>query len=136
MPAARSVPRGALDVDGSHETRFVHGCALAAGHPGNSAIPLKHDLHPRAGAPPSQDDAVEQAAPAAFDPPRMSAVNERSPSTTSYMAVSPVTCPFTLACRQRTSATNEPEETVTGETFEKTKNGGGGAQEARSPPTS
>src|SRR4029453_18035610 len=48
------------------------------------------------------------AAPAAFCPPRMSAVNDRSPSTTSYMAVSPTTCPFRLACRQRTSPTYEP----------------------------
>ena len=54
-----SVLWGAPDVDGSHETRFVEGCALAAGHHGIREIPLIHDLHARAGAPPRQDDTVE-----------------------------------------------------------------------------
>ena len=130
VPGAHSVPRGAPDVDGSLETSFVHGCARAAGHAGNSEMPLKHDLHPRAGAPPSHDDAVEQAEPAGFDPPRMSAVNERSPSTTSYMASSPVTCPFRLGCRQRTSATNEPRR-PSPEKPSKRPNGGCGAGRRR-----
>ena len=94
----------------SHETRFVRGCALAAGHPGNSAIPLIHDLYRAPARHPARMTPSKWAVPAAFCPPRISAVNERSPSRTSYMASSPTTCPFRLGCRHRTSPTYEPTD--------------------------
>ena len=60
MPIAGSVLWGATNVDGAHETPRVLWCPLAAGHPDNRGIRLEPDLHPRAGSPPSQDDAFEQ----------------------------------------------------------------------------
>ena len=60
LRAAGSVLRGVPDVDGSHETGLVQGSAVAAGRPLNGGIPLKLDLCPSAGAPPGQDDALEQ----------------------------------------------------------------------------
>jgi hypothetical protein len=60
-PLASSVPWGAPNVDGSLETVQAWGCACVHADGIGSQIALPGHLHPRAGAPPSQDDAVEQA---------------------------------------------------------------------------
>src|SRR5882762_10441010 len=120
-PAAHSVLWGAPDVDDSHETRFVQGCALAAGHPGDSDIPLIHDLHSRAGAPPSQDDAVEVGCARRILP----APDERRERTVPFQELIHGLESNDVPVQARLSPENLPDvradETVTREAFQETK---------------
>ena len=57
MPAARSVPWNAPDVDRSLEARRAQRCAQAAGR---AWYRLKFHVHRGSDAPPEQDGAVQQ----------------------------------------------------------------------------
>ena len=108
MAVACSVAWGTIDVNRPHEARPVVGCPLAARHPDNREIPLIYDLHSCAGAPPSQDDAVEVGRACRILPSPDERRERTVPVHDLVHGRSPTTCPFRLACRQRTSPTYEP----------------------------
>ena len=63
--------------------------------------------------------------PAAFDPPRMSAVNERSPSTDLVHGLESIDVPVQARLSPENLCDERARDTVTGEAFEETKGGCG-----------
>jgi hypothetical protein len=111
------------------ETRLAGWCSDAAAFA--SEIPLKADVNPRAGSPPSPDDGVEQTEVRRIRPATDERRERRVPSTTSYMTSSAATWPFTLDCRQKNSP-NEPMRPPREKSSRRSKKGvdgtaGGGA---------
>jgi hypothetical protein len=129
-----SVLRGAPNVDDSHETRPVGWCPYAA--PLADEIPVIHDLHPRAGAPASQDDAVEVGRARRILP----APDERRERAVPVHDLIHRLESNDESVEARLSPENlcdeRAQDTVTGEAFEETKERGRGNRRRRGPPTS
>src|SRR5687767_14091063 len=109
--------RGAPDINGSLKAILAGRCPRAAPFAGE--MPLKDDVHPRAGSPPGQDDAVEQAKASCI----LSAPDERrertGPVHDLVHGLESSDVPVQARLSPEDLCVERARETVTGEAFEK-----------------